>query len=305
MTTRKVIVTIAPTGGFLTRHQHPYVPTQPEDIADDVYRCYNAGASMAALHARRPDGEATCDPGIYRRINTLIRERCDVVLNNSTGGGANGDMVRQTSGPRVIDWAERLRGLDGGADTCTLDAITAYANAPDGEILMDTPPSRARELAELMRSRGIKPEWEAFNPAHIVQEIHTLPQRGLDTAPYLVNIVLGLHNLFQGAMPYTPRILQHMVDLLPPGTVFTTSVSGPEQTQGLTNALLLGGHVRVGIEDNPDYTPGEPAENVRFVERIVRIIGELGMEPATPVEARELLGLPAPAVEQPHARGAQ
>jgi 3-keto-5-aminohexanoate cleavage enzyme len=293
MSTPKVIVTVAPTGGFLTRQHHPFVPTQPEEIAADVYQCYNAGASMAALHARRADDEATCDPEIYRRINKLVRERCDVVINNSTGGGINGDMIRQEDRRLVIDWEERLRGLDAGADTCTLDAITAYVTSGTAEALMDTPPSHIRKLAELMQSKGIKPEWEAFSPPHLTGEMRAIIDAGFDTAPYLVNMVLGMHTVFQNAMPYSPRILQHMVDLLPPHSVFTVSASGPEQTSALTHALILGGHVRVGLEDNAYYSPGQPAENVRFVERIVRIIRELGMEPATPAEARDLLGLPA------------
>ena len=91
----KVIVTIAPTGGMASKAQNPNLPTQPDEIADDVFRCYNAGASVVAVHARRPDHEATCNPEIYRKINALIRAKCDVVINNSTGGGINGDMVRQ------------------------------------------------------------------------------------------------------------------------------------------------------------------------------------------------------------------
>jgi uncharacterized protein (DUF849 family) len=291
----KVVVTIAPTGGFLTRADNPYVPVRPEEIAEDVRRCHDAGASMAALHARRPDGQATCDAATYRRINTLVRERCDIVINNSTGGGVNGDMVRRTADGRlVVDWEQRLQGLDGGAETCTLDAFTAYATGGGAEVLMDTPSSRARELARLMREKGIKPEWEALNPAHLAHEVTALIREGFDDAPHLVNIVLGLQHVFQNAMPYSPRTLQYMVDLLPAGSVFSVSVAGPEQTRGLTHALLLGGHVRVGLEDNAQYTPGRTAENVRFVERIVRIIGELGLEPATPAEARKILGLPAP-----------
>ncbi|MFC5745626.1 3-keto-5-aminohexanoate cleavage protein [Actinomadura rugatobispora] len=291
----KVIVTIAPTGGFLTRADNPYVPVRPEEIAEDVRRCHDAGASMAALHARRPDGQATCDAATYRLINGLVRERCDIVINNSTGGGVNGDMVRETAdGRAVVDWEQRLRGLDGGAETCTLDAFTAYATAGGAEVLMDTPSSRARELARLMREKGIKPEWEALNPAHLAQDVTTLIAEGFDDAPHLVNIVLGLQHVFQNAMPYSPRTLQYMVDLLPAGSVFSVAVAGPEQTRGLTHALLLGGHVRVGLEDNVRYAPGRTADNVRFVERIVRIIHDLGMEPATPAEARKILGLPAP-----------
>ncbi len=116
MSKRKVIVTIAPTGGMAFKSQNPHLPTQPLEIAEDVYRCYNAGASVVALHARRPDDQATCDASVYRQMNRLIRDRCDIVLNNSTGGGVHGDMVKETSpGTWEILWEERLKGMDAGA----------------------------------------------------------------------------------------------------------------------------------------------------------------------------------------------
>ena len=95
MSKPKVIVTVAPTGGMANKQMNPNLPTQPQEIADDTYRCYNAGASVVAVHARRPDDQATCDPAIYSHINRLIRDKCDIILNNSTGGGINGDMVRE------------------------------------------------------------------------------------------------------------------------------------------------------------------------------------------------------------------
>lgn len=293
--TGKVIVTVAPTGGFLTRAEHPYVPTQPAEIAADVARCAAAGASMAALHARRPDDQATCSGAVYRDINARVRAACDVVINNSTGGGADGDLLRiRPDGSRVIDWDARMEGLEGGADTCTLDAITAYVSAPGGhEILMDTPMERATELAAAMSERGIKPEWEAFNPSHLVREVARLTSLGFDAEPYHVNVVLGLHENFQNALPYTPSNLHHMVDALPDGSLCTVTINGPQQFRGLAHALALGAHIRVGIEDNPCLVPGEPAENARLVERAVALVQSIGLEPATPDEARTILGLPA------------
>lgn len=292
MTGRKVIITVAPTGGLSTKRDNPNIPTQPGEIAEDVYRCYNAGASVAALHARRPDDEATCDPAVYAEINGLIRERCDIVINNSTGGGVNGDLLAcNDAGYHEVRWAERLRGLDGGAEVCTLDAMTCFASVGGREVLLATPPSRGRELAELMREKAIKPEWEAFSPAHLVQEVATLIGEGYDQPPHFVNLVLGLHTVFQGAMPYSPKALQDMVNLLPAQSLFTVSAAGESQTDALVQGLLLGGHVRVGLEDNLSYAPGEPGTNLAFVERIVRIVRELGMEPATAAEAREMLGL--------------
>ncbi|GAA2988848.1 dihydroxyacetone kinase subunit DhaL [Streptosporangium longisporum] len=292
----KVIVTVAPTGGSLTREDDPAVPTQPEEIAEDVRRCHDAGAAVAALHARRADDQATCDPAIYRRINALVRERCDVVINNSTGGGVNGDMIGPVvDGQGEVVWEQRLRGLDGGAEMCTLDAMTFVACVGDREILMRTPPSRGRLLARMMRERGVKPEWEAFSPVHVAQEVTTLIAAGHDDPPYFVSLILGLDRIFQGAMPYSPRTLQSMVDLLPDGCLFSVGAAGADQHAAVTQSLLLGGHVRVGLEDNRYLPGGEPGTNVRFVENVVRIIHSLGLEPATPAEARAMLGLPSAA----------
>lgn len=139
MTSNKVIVTIAPTGGMASKQQNPYLPTQPDEIARDVYDCYNAGASVVAVHARRPDDEATCNPAIYRAINERIRAKCDIVIDNSTGGGVNGDMVRQApNGYWEILWDERIKGMDAGAEMCTLDATTINASFGGKELLTNT-----------------------------------------------------------------------------------------------------------------------------------------------------------------------
>lgn len=293
MDTPKIIVTIAPTGGMASKKQNPYLPTQPDEIARDAYDCYNAGASVVAVHARRPDDGATCDPAIYRDINDRIRAKCDIIINNSTGGGVNGDMVRQgPNGYWEIMWDERIKGMEAGAEMCTLDATTINATFEGREILMNTPPSRCLELATRMKELGIKPEWEVFSPTHILQDVSTLIASGLDEPPYFINLVLGAHRGFQNAMPYTPRILQSMVDLLPKDCIFGVSGIGPAQLHSGVNALLLGGHARTGLEDNLYYAHGELATNVRLMERLVRIIRDLGMEPATPSEARAIMGLP-------------
>lgn len=295
MSKPKVIVTVAPTGGMASKKQNPHLPTQPAEIADDTYRCFNAGASVVAVHARRPDDEATCDPAIYTRINQLIRTKCDIVLNNSTGGGINGDMVHPVGNSEYweIKWEERLKGMEGeGVEMCTLDAQTVFASFGGKEIMVATMPSRIRQLAQMMRARGIKPEWEVFGLADIVQDVSRMVDEGLDDAPYFINIVLGV-NAFQGALPYTPRLLQTMVDHLPKQTVFNVSAIGQAQLPAAMNSLLLGGHVRVGLEDNLYYAQGQLATNVQLVERLVRMVREMGYEPATPTEAREIMGLRA------------
>ncbi|MBC2669293.1 3-keto-5-aminohexanoate cleavage protein [Novosphingobium piscinae] len=289
---RKVILTIAPTGGMASKAQNPYLPITPEEIARDVEACWELGASVVAIHARRPDGLATCDPEIYSQINTLVRERTDIVINNSTGGGVNGDMIGQGgNGYWEILWEERIKGIEAGAEMCTLDATTIIASFEGRELLMHTSPERSRQLAALMKEKGIKPEWEVFSPTHIVQDVTTLTAAGFDSEPYFVNIVLGTDRAFQNAMPYSPKILQSMVDLLPKGAIFGVTGIGPAQLPCIPNALLLGGHVRVGLEDNLYYSQGRLATNMELTKRAVRIVTEMGYELATPAEARAILGL--------------
>ncbi|HEV2571628.1 MAG TPA: 3-keto-5-aminohexanoate cleavage protein [Beijerinckiaceae bacterium] len=291
---RKVMVTVAPTGGMAKKSQNPHLPTQPEEIAETLKNCTKAGASIAAIHARRADDQATCDPAIYKKINDLVKERCDIIINNSTGGGIDGDVVVQRSdGLWESDFEHRMLGIEADAEMATFDGFTVAATFDGREIIVPTTPSQCNRLATALQEKGIKPEWEVFNPAHILQDLTRLIKAGFDKPPYYVNIVLGAERGFQGSMPYSTDVLSSMVSLLPPQSVFCVSAIGNAQLPATTQAILLGGHVRVGLEDNLMYARGVHATNEMLVERQVRIIRELGMEPASPAEAREMIGLPA------------
>ncbi len=122
-----------------------------------------------------------------------------------------------------------------------------------------------------MQKRGIKPEWEVFSPTHLIQDVQACLDAGLDTKPYFVNFVLNANKGFQGAMPYTPKVLQQMVELMPEGAIFNVSAIGIAQLNAAVQSLLLGGHVRVGLEDNLYYSRGRLANNVELVERVVRM----------------------------------
>ena len=158
MASPKVIVPVAPTGGMANKKQNPHLPTQPEEIAESVYRSYNEGASIVAVHARRPDDEATCDPKVYGRINTLIRERCDIVINNSTGGGVNGDMVRTLRpGLEEIIFEERLKGCEAPyTEMVTFDCHTIMALFNNRKLLMVTEPDRCTEMAQRFKEKKVK-----------------------------------------------------------------------------------------------------------------------------------------------------
>ena len=139
MADRKVILTIAPTGGMADKTVTPHLPTQPQEIADDVLRCWEAGASIVAVHARRPDDQATCSAEIYSEINERIRSRSDIIINNSTGGGISGDMITQLpDGRKEISFDERIKGTMGGAEMCTFDPHVQNMHMGDLELLLDT-----------------------------------------------------------------------------------------------------------------------------------------------------------------------
>ncbi|MEM6626606.1 MAG: 3-keto-5-aminohexanoate cleavage protein [Pseudomonadota bacterium] len=297
----KVIITVAPTGGVGDKKGNPHLPTQPQEIADDVARCCEAGASVVAVHARREDDSATCDPDIYRDINTRIRAKCDIIINNSTGGGPTGEMVGPISvggkptGDVEMLWEERIKGVEAGAEICTHDAFVAntYLPGTDYSVLMNASLQRSRELAVAMKERGIKPEWECFSVSHMLDPIRLI-EEGLDEPPYIFNFVLGAKNI-QAGMPFSLKTLSAMADQLPDGSIFTVSGIGPSQVPGAMGSILAGGHVRVGLEDNYYYSRGVLANNLQLVERLVRQVRDMGLEPASPAEAREMLGLPRPA----------
>jgi 3-keto-5-aminohexanoate cleavage enzyme len=296
---RKVIVCVAPTGGMARKQDNPNLPVTPMEIADSVVRSWEAGASVAALHARNAAGEATCDSDVYAEINQLIRARCDIVINNSTGGGTNGDMIRPLQpGFDEISFEERIKGAGAGAEICTLDPQTIICSFDDREILMNTSPKRAEYLAKLFREKGIKPEWEVYSLDHILQDTARLIAAGYDDAPHIINIVLGADRGFQGALPYTPKILQLLVEHLPTNSIFFVAAIGTAQLPATTHAVLLGGHFRVGLEDNFYYSRGRLACNEELVARSVSIVRALGHEPATPTEARALMGLKTVGVQE-------
>jgi uncharacterized protein (DUF849 family) len=233
----KLIITVAPTGGMASKVQNPNLPTQPDEISESVYRSYKVGASIAALHARRPDDGATCNAEIYRDINARIRARCDIIINNSTGGGSSGDMlIERSDGLYESDFSERLKGCEAGAEMATFDGMTFVDVHGGKEILVITPPSRCEELVKRMIDRKIKPEWEVFSPNHILQDVTRLIQKGYDKPPYYINMVLGADKGFQGAMPYSHDILNAMIAALPPQSIFCVSAIGPAQLPATTQA---------------------------------------------------------------------
>ncbi|RJR30602.1 MAG: 3-keto-5-aminohexanoate cleavage protein [Desulfobacteraceae bacterium] len=276
---RKVMITAALTGGFHGKETHPGLPEQPDEIAQAALECYEAGASIAHIHARDKKGKASPDVEIYREIKKRIRDACDIVLSFTTGGGPN------------LTPEERIQSAFADPEICSLNMGTMVRTRwGEGSIFLNTR-SQIEQWARILKERGIKPELEVYGHSMMV-DVENLIQLDLLDPPYFVNIVLGMTH--QGAMQANEKNLLSLIEYLPPNSVFNVTAMGRMQLPLTTLGVLTGGNPRVGLEDNIYYHKGVLAEsNAQLVARAARMIRELDMEVATPKEAREILRLNA------------
>lgn len=270
----RLIITAALTGAEVTREQQPALPVTPDEIAAAAEACVQAGASIVHLHARRPDGIPTQDKEVYREIITAIRARCDVIVQVSTGGAVG------------MTPAERLAPLTLAPEMATLSMGSVNFG---GEVFLNHP-ADMEVFARAMQGHGVKPELEIFDSGMLSTADRWL-QKGLLESPVHVNLVLGV----PGAMAGTPESLMFLRSQLPNRVTWTVAGIGPAQLPLGVMAILLGGHVRVGFEDNIFFRKGELAtSNAELVARIARISREMERPVTTPAEARAILGLPRP-----------
>lgn len=267
----KLIITAALTGAETTKEANPALPMSPAEIAEAACQCREAGASIVHLHARQPDGSSTQDPKVFGEIISAIRQRTDVIIQVSTGGAVG------------MTPEERLQPVQLNPEMATLS--TGSVNF--GEDLFVNTMEEIRTFAKTMIAKGVKPEIEAFDSG-MIQNALTLVKEGILQLPLHFDFVLGV----PGAMPGTPEALMYMRSLLPAGCTWTVAGVGRTELPLGAMAIILGGHVRVGFEDNIYYKRGQLAEsNAQLVQRMVRLAEELGREVATPAEAREILHL--------------
>lgn len=279
---KKIIITAALTGGLHTKQTTPYLPEQPEEIAAAAYECFRAGAAIVHLHARDANGLATSEPGIYGRIHTLIRERCEIILADTTGGGPN------------LTLDERVQCLNASPApeiaSLNMGTMMRIAGPYEGKPFLN-PRSEIERFASEMLSRGIKPEMEVYNHS-MYREVQNLIDKKLVEPPYLINLVLGMGH--QGGVEATPKYLFSLIDFLPKDTIVNVTAVGAAQLPLTTISMVLGTMVRVGLEDNIYYRKGQLAKsNAELVSRAVRIAREMELEIASPDEARKILGLRA------------
>lgn len=294
---RKVILTCAVTGNAPLNHRYnaetPF-PVTPVQIARAAIDSARAGASIVHIHVRDPKtGEGSRDPVLFKEVVDRIRQSgVDVVLNLTCGGGATFvpdplDESRAGPGTDVASVAERTRHVQECLpEISSLDVTTGNQVEGKLEFVYLNTTRTLRAMAARFRDLNIKPELEAFQAGDVLFA-NQLIAEGLIDAPPLYQFVLGV----RWAAPATPESMTYMRSLLPANANWTAFGLGRQQMPMAAQSVLLGGNIRVGLEDNHYLEQGRFATNVQLVERAAQIVMCLGESLATPEEARHLLGL--------------
>jgi 3-keto-5-aminohexanoate cleavage enzyme len=275
----KVIITAALNGAFANKDVNPNVPEQPDEIARAACECADAGAAIVHIHARDEQGRPCGTREKFTEILAAVRRVCpDVIVNFSTSGGTD------------LTIEERASCLDADPEMASLNMGTLMRQSgPNAGEPFVNMTADIEAWAAKMKTLRIKPEMECYSHS-MYRDVRNLIAQGLLEPPYYVNFVLGMKH--QGAVEATPEMLTSMYQALPDGCYFNVTATGAAQLPLTTMGMVMGGAVRVGLEDNVYYRKGEPAgSNAQLVERTVRIARELTLQPATPDEARALLGV--------------
>ena len=280
---KKTIITAAVTGAWPKKENNPNVPMTPQEIADDVYACWKAGAAIAHLHMRDDEGNGTMDTAKFEETVNLIHTKypdCDIILNLTTPGDIHADDEIRVA--HVKKLKPEMASYDCGSMNWLNSGL--FINSP--KFLTD--------CGLLFQETNTKPEIEAFDPGMIGNAAYYI-KKGVLKTPVHFQFCMGCANGIAGTMKNLIFMKETADELVGKGN-YTWSCFGVGHSamEMLYGAVALGGGIRVGMEDNVMYAKGQLAEsNVQFVERAVRVIKEYGNEVATPAEAREMLGLTA------------
>jgi 3-keto-5-aminohexanoate cleavage enzyme len=288
-----LIICCACNGGIQGKEANEVIPETADEIAESVAAAYEAGAAMVHIHARDPEDLTKCagDPKPWREVLSKVRSRCpEIIINATTGGGPNMTMEERASSLKACP---EVASLNLAPDMSRFRLKERRAPLPNPRPAVEIDEcigftyGQIHEFAATMKARGIKPEMEVYHPgcAWVVQY---LIENDLVEKPYWIQTVMGYQT---GSYPTVEKVLQMLKDF-PQGALWLCSAIGPFQLPLTTLATLMGGHVRVGLEDNVYFARGQKAaSNAQLVERTVRIAHELNRPVATPAQAREMLGL--------------
>lgn len=267
----KVMITCAISGAETTRKQCPSLPVTPDELAAAAYEAWQAGAAIVHLHVRNDDGSPTADVQVFKKAIELIRKKCDIVVEITTGGAVG------------MTPEERIAPVCLEPDMASLDCGTVnFGN----DYIVNTIPIM-RQFASEMNKYGVKPTLECFDVSHVVSS-HILIKEGLIKPPYHYGFVMNV----PAALPYNHKLVSDMLSQLPAQSEFTMMGIGRAHLPAIFGALSFGGHIRVGYEDNIYFSKGVvAASNAQFVERAARLVKEAQLETAKPSDVREFFGL--------------
>jgi uncharacterized protein (DUF849 family) len=291
----EVFVTCAVTGAGDTTGKSPNVPITPAQIADSAIEAAKAGAAIAHIHVRDPaTGKGARDPALYREVVDRVRSSgVDVVLNLTAGmggdlvlGGAETPLPVDAAGTDMVGATERLRHVEQLLpEICTLDCGSMNF-AAGGDYVMTNTPDTLRAMARRVQAAGVRPELEVFDTGHLVM-VKDLVREGLIDDPVMIQLCMGIP---YGA-PDDPGTLLAMANRMPPGAVFSAFSIGRMQLPYVALAAIVGGNVRVGLEDNIYLSRGRLASNGELVERAVTILSAMNVRVLGPEEVRTKLKL--------------
>ena len=293
--TPNTIITCAVTGAGDTVGKHPAIPVTPEQIANSALEAANAGAAIVHCHVRNVEtGKGTRNVAYYTEVVERIRDKNkDVIINLTAGMGGDlyiGDGENPMNfgpdtdvvGPETR--FEHIKALKDQVEICTLDC--GSLNFGDGQCIVVQTPKQLREQAALIKSYGVKPEMECFDSGNL-WFAKQLVAEGLVEGTPMFQLCMGI----PWGAPGDPRTAAHMASQVPEGAVWAAFGIGRNQFPMVATALTLGGHVRVGLEDNLYLSKGVYASNGSLTERAVTIVEALGSKVASPDEARAILNI--------------
>ena len=296
----KRVVTAAITGAIHTPSMSPYLPITPEQIIDEILAVHDAGGTLCHVHVRDKDtGQPATDLDSYREIAGAVKRQCDIILCITTGGGLG--MTAQERVLTVTTLKPEIASFNAGSINFgifpALEKYKEFTHEWEPEYLAMTEDfvftntfKTLREFSAFFKETGTKPELEVYD-AGMINNIARLIEKGHVQKPVYIQFVLGV---LGGITPSPENLmfLKNYADRMIGDYEFSVCGAGKAQFSMCTQSLLLGGHVRVGLEDNLFLEKGVKAKsNAEQVAKIIRIARELGIEPATPAEGREILGL--------------
>jgi 3-keto-5-aminohexanoate cleavage enzyme len=268
---QKLIVTVALTGNVPTQAMNPHLPVTPLEIAADVRRCADAGAALFHVHTRDENQKPTQDTEITKEIVRKIKKTApEVILQLSTGMRAGKDWEARCNPVRLLP---------------EMGSFTTGSNNLPG-VVYENSPQFIEYLAAVYKETDVKPEIEVFETGMIANAVF-LVKKGLIHFPLHFDFVIGA----PGSMPAGVKNLLFLSESIPVGSTWTVAGIGKWEIPMAAAAVVMGGHVRVGLEDNLLLPDGSPASNPKLVEKVIRIAREVGREIATPEEARSILSL--------------